>query len=351
MKLQTIILTVALATALTSCKQDSGITEMKPSRAARSGCQWVESGDPALGVKFLVEECGGKRPTVARKANTIEIGQGGARIEIYGKHFAQPAAAAIKEQFLSKLTGQELDGCMVKAKPEGVKIPQGMQALAIVPGPDYAAAAKAKRDADPNAVICGDHGQGAAPGFFLAEQGTSGGRLAYVRSGAKDEQFDAMSVRFETDKAMEARLEALQPENLATAELLAFALESDLKRFQETRGQFNEGERESSYIVFGKDGAPVVLAGQYKISDKTDASVRAYFTGGRLFLVRENLLMTPSGSARRQDVVWKRMAFDASGKLIEARKVANGASVELAAGEADDSAAAVATMLKRAAKK
>jgi len=346
MKLQTIILTTAMAAALTGCNRDSGVMEMKPSRAAQSGCQWVESGDTALGVKFLVEDCGGKRPTVARKANVIEIGTSGARVEVYGKHFAQPAVAAIKEQFLSRLSEKELAGCIVKARPDGVKIPQSMQAFAIVPGPDYMAAAKTKRDADPNAVVCGDHGQGPWQGFFLGEQGTSGGRLVYVRSGGQD-AFDATSVRLETDKSMSAKLESLAPENLATAELLAFALESDLKRYKESRGQFTEGESESSFIVFSKDGAPVVLAGQYKKSDTTDGAVRAYFTGGRLFLIRENLLTTTGGISRSQVVIWKRMAFDTGGKLIESRKVVDGGAAELLPGEVDESVKAVEAMLKR----
>jgi hypothetical protein len=119
-----------------------------------------------------------RRQTAGRvgKANVIEIGTSGARIEVYGKHFAQPAVAAIKEQFLSRLSEKELAGCIVKARPDGVKIPQSMQSFAIVPGPDYMAAAKIKRDADPNAVVCGDHGQGPWQGFFRASR-ASGGRL------------------------------------------------------------------------------------------------------------------------------------------------------------------------------
>jgi hypothetical protein len=347
MKLQTIILTSAMAAAMTGCNRDSGVMEMTPSRSAQSGCQWVESGDTALGVKFLVEECGGKRPPVVRKANVVEIGESGARIEVYGKHFAQPAVAAIKEQFLSRLSEKELAGCIVKARPDGVKIPQSMQSFAIVPGPDYMAAAKARRDADPNAFICGDHGQGPVQGFFLGEQGTSGGRLAYVSAGSGNSGFDPMSVRFETDKAMAERLEKLAPENLATAELLAFALESDLKRYKESRGQFTEGESESSFIVFSKNGAPAVLVGQFKVSDKTDGAVRAYFKDGRLFLVRESLLATAGGISRSQVVIWKRMAFDTGGKLIESRKVVDGDAAELLPGEVEESVKAVEAMLKR----
>jgi len=348
MKLQKIILTGLLCAALTGCNRDSGVTEMKPSRAAQSGCQWVEGGDSALGVKFLIEDCGGKRPAVTRKANVIEIGPSGARIEVYGKHFAQPAVAAIKEQFLSRLSPKERTLCIVKARPEGVTIPQAMQAFAIVPGPDYEAEAKARRDADPNAEVCGDHGQGPVQGFFLGEQGTSGGRLAYVRAGSGNTGFDPMSVRFETDKAMAGRLETLAPENLATAELLAFTLEADLKRYKESRGQFTEGETETSFVLFSKDGAPAVLVGQFKVVDTTDGALRAYFSDGRLFLIRESLLATPDAAARRQTVTWKRLAFDGGGKLIDARKVVDGAAAELLSGEAEASVKAVEAMLKRA---
>lgn len=347
MRLQSIVLTGLMCAAMTGCNRDSGVSEMKPSRAAQSGCQWVEGGDSALGVKFLIEDCGGKRPAVARKANLIEIGTSGARIEVYGKHFAQPAVAAIKEQFLSRLSPKELALCIVKPRPEGVQIPQAMQAFTIIPGPDYEAEAKAKRDADPNAQVCGDHGQGPVQGFFLAEQGTSGGRLAYVSAGSGNTGFDQMSVRFETDKAMAGRLESLAPENLATAELLAFTIESDLKRFKESRGQLTEGETESSFVLFSKDGTPVVLVGQFKVSDRTDGAVRAYFNDGRLFLIRENLLATPGGAARSQIVIWKRLAFDANGTVIESRKVVDGGAAQLLPGEVEESVKAVNAMIAR----
>ncbi len=348
MKLHLLLITMALGVAATGCKTSA---KVEPSRKARAGCQWVASGEAALGVNFLVEECGGKRPAVVRKANLIEIGEGGARIEVHGKHFAQPAITAIKEHFVSRLSEQEFAGCIVTAKPEQVKAPQGMQVFAIVPGPDYLAAAKAKRDADPAAMICGDHGQGPVAGFFMADQASAGGRLLYVFAGGEESAFDPMSVRLESDKSMAERLENLAPENLATAEMLAFALESDLKRYKEAKGQSTEGEKETSFTVFSKDGQPVVVVEQVKLGDKSDSGVRSYFTGGRLFLVRENQLVTSRGGlAKSQDVIWKRMSYGADGKLREARKVVNGVAGALDPNEAEDAAKAADGLVKRAVK-
>lgn len=343
------LVTLALSVATTGCGTSA---KVEPSRKARSGCQWVGSGDPSLGVNFLVEECGGKRPAVSRKANVIEIGEGGARIEVYGKHFAQPAITAIKEHFISRLSEQEFAGCIVTAKPENVKAPAGMNVFAIVPGPDYRAAAKAKRDADPTAMVCGDHGQGPVQGLFMADQGNAGGRLLYVFAGGEESGLDVLSVRLESDKSMQEKLEKLTPENLATAELLAFALESDLKRFKEAKGQYAEGDKESSYTVFSKDGQPVVAVEQVRISDKSDSAVRSYFTGGRLFLVRENQLLTARGGmAKTQDVIWKRIAFGADGKVMEARKVVQGvAATALEPNEAEEAATSAAALVKRAVK-
>lgn len=348
MKLHLILMTLALSVAATGCKSGA---KVEPSRGARSGCQWVASGEAALGVTFLVEECGGKRPAVSRKANVIEIGEGGARIEVYGKHFAQPAITAIKEHFVSRLSEQEFAGCIVTAKPENVKAPVGMNLFAIVPGPDYLAAAKAKRDADPAAMVCGDHGQGPVQGLFMADQANAGGRLLYVFAGGAESGLDVLSVRLESDKSMVEKLEKLTPENLATAELLAFALESDLKRFKEAKGQYAEGDKESSYTLFSRDGQPVVAVEQVRISDKSDSAVRSYFTGGRLFLVRQNeLLNTRGGIARSQDVVWKRIAFGADGKVLEARKVVQGVAAALEPAEVEEAAKAAAGLVKRAAK-
>ncbi len=348
MKLHLMLITMALSVAATGCKTSA---KVEPSRKARAGCQWVASGEAALGVNFLVEECGGKRPVVARKANVIEIGEGGARIEVYGKHFAQPPITAIKEHFISRLSEQEFGGCIVTAKPEQVKAPEGMGVFAIVPGPDYRAAAKAKRDADPAATICGDHGQGPALGFFMGGQTGAGGRLLYVFAGGEESGLDPLSVRLESDKSMAEKLEKLAPENLATAEMLAFALESDLKRYKEVKGQYAEGDRESSYMMFSKDGQPVVAVEQVKLGDKSDSELRSYFTGGRLFLIRENQLFTSrGGNSKSQDVIWKRMAFGAGGKLLEARKVVRGMAGALEPNEAEDAAKAAEGLVKRAVK-
>jgi hypothetical protein len=351
MKLQILLIPALLGLGLTGCGGKDAVAGIEPSRAAKSGCEWVAAGDDALGVKFLVESCGGKRPAVTRRANLIEIGEGGARIEVFGKHFAQPAIGAIKEQFVSRLSAEEFKGCIVTPQPENLKAPKGMNVFAIVPGPDYLAAAKARRDADATAMICGDHGQGPVQSFFLAEQGTAGGRLLYVFAGGEDAGFDALSVRLETDKAMSAKLEQLPVENLETAELAAFALESDLKRFQEAGGQWNEGERESSYTIFSEDSQPVVVVEQVKISDRIDAGIRSYYRGGKLFLIRANELATPSGAAKSQDVIWKRIAFGADGKVLGSRAVVNGVAMELSQQQIDEAVKMASAVVEKAAKK
>lgn len=351
MKLHYILVPALLGLGLAGCGGKDAVAGMEPSRAARSGCEWVAAGDDALGVKFLVESCGGKRPSVARKANVIQIGEGGARIEVYGKLFAQPAIGAIKEQFLSRLSPEEFKGCIVTPQPENLKAPKGMSVFAIVPSPDYLAAAKARRDADPAAMICGDHGQGPVQSFFLAEQANAGGRLLYVFAGGEDSGLDPLSVRLETDKAMSAKLEQLSAENLETAELAAFALESDLKRYQETSGQFTEGDRESSYSVFSKDSQPVVVVEQAKISDKLDAGIRSYYRGGKLLLIRANELATPSGASKTQDVIWKRIAFGPDGNPIGVRAVVNGVALELSEAQITELVNAAATVVQKAAKK
>lgn len=351
MKLQIILIPALLGLGLAGCGSKSGVAGMEPSRAAKSGCEWVAAGDDALGVKFLVQNCGGKRPSVVRKANVIEIGEGGARIEVYGKHFAQPAIGAIKEQFLSRLSPEEFKGCIVTPQPENLKAPTGMNVFAIVPSPDYLMAAKARRDADPAAMICGDHGQGPVQGFFLAEQANAGGRLLYVFTGGEDAGFDPLSVRLEPDKSMSAKLEQLSVENLETAELVAFALESDLKRYQETSGQFTEGDRESSYMVFSKDSQPVVVVEQAKTGDKFDAGIRSYYRGGKLFLIRANELATPSGLAKTQDVIWKRIAFGPGGKPVGSRSVVNGIALELSEGQIAELVNAASAVVQKAVKK
>ncbi|MBE0660192.1 MAG: hypothetical protein IH602_21040 [Bryobacteraceae bacterium] len=350
MKLHIILIPALLGLGLAGCGSKSGVAGMEPSRAAKSGCEWVAAGDDALGVKFLVENCGGKRPSITRKANVIQIGDGGARIEVYGKLFAQPAIGAIKEQFLSRLSPEEFKGCIVTPQPENLKAPKGMNVFAIVPSPDYLMAAKAKRDADPAAMICGDHGQGPVQSFFLAEQANAGGRLLHVFAGGEDAGFDALSARLETDKAMSAKLEQLPVENLETAELAAFALESDLKRFQEAGGQWIEGERESSYSVFSKDSQPVVVVEQAKVSDKVDAGIRSYYRGGKLFLIRANELATRSGISKSQDVIWKRIAFGADGKVMGSRAVVNGVAMELSQQQIDEAVKAASAVVEKAAK-
>ena len=165
--------------------------------------------------------------------------------------------------------------------------------------------------------------------------------MLYVFAGGEESGLDVLSVRLESDKSMVEKLEKLTPENLATAELLAFALESDLKRFKEAKGQYSEGDKESSYTVFSRDGRPVVAVEQVKISDKSDSAVRSYFTGGRLFLVRENELLNARGGMAK---------FGPDGKVMEARKVVQGVAAALEPNEAEEAAKAAAALVKRAAK-
>lgn len=351
MQMRYILVPALLGLGLAGCGNKGAVAGIEPSRAAKPGCEWVAAGDETLGVKFLVESCGGERPAVTRKANVIEIGEGGARIEVVGKLFAQPAIGAIKEHFISRLSEKEFSGCIVTPKPENVKAPKGMEVFGIVPGPDYLAAAKAKRDADATALICGDHGQGPVQGFFLADQAAAGGRLLYVFAGGEGAGFDPLSVRLEPDKAMSAKLEQLAVEDLATAELAAFALESDLKRFDEAKGQFSQGERESSYTVFSKDARPVVAVEQAKIGDRIDTGVRSYYRDGKLFLIRENELATPSGMAKSQDVIWKRIAFAADGKVLGSRAVVNGVEMKLPEEQIKEATQAAAAVIEKAVKK
>jgi hypothetical protein len=319
------IAAAALLAAAACTKKTPGTAPLEPARQARAGCSWQEFRADSLGVRMLVEQCAQPSAAFRVQANTIVMTPtGGAPVplvEVFAKRDAQPATAAIREQFVSRLDDGPRRGCIVKFPVARIKpAPKGVETYEIAPGPDYAPKAKGP-------LPCGEYGAAETLTFFLGQRQDAPGRFVFVHADVQPPAFDPLSVRLVPENVVAPRLLDLPIENLPTAELAALAMERDLKRYRETQSQFRSDDADITLTAFLDSGAPAILVEHRELGDLGSSSVRYYFRQGALFLVRDNGLRVPDkGMANANSVLLTRLAFAPGGKLLEGRKVIDGAA-------------------------
>lgn len=114
------------------------------------------------------------------KADVKNPDKGVKMIEVYEKDAAKSMEAIIKENFISRLTGDEKTGCAVTSNFELSSKNKDRVRYAIRPTGSYVAKAQALRVKDAGKMICGEYGQGDVIGYFEFQTATPS-KYAFIR--------------------------------------------------------------------------------------------------------------------------------------------------------------------------
>jgi len=176
-----------------------------PSRPPDQGCSWENFESATLGIRLLIENCPDPRMHYVFSANGDWLEQhrpsddttfGSHQvIRVIAKSAGQPIEAAIRQEFIAKLTDKTARAsCKVaRARDTGVN-GNGRILLEIVPSGAYARKIERELKDEPRDFGCGDYGKGQATRYFEYHPAESTTKYLWVDAGQDAPLFDQNSI-------------------------------------------------------------------------------------------------------------------------------------------------------------